>query len=103
MDSGHAHFPFVILCYILSTATYLLGAAVSFVPRTIPLPTPLQYMVPPQIFTQAFSGLSALLSESTFAEATKQRTSYNDQSEVICSHIITGTSNQRGGISDGAN
>jgi hypothetical protein len=44
-------------------------------PGKISLPAHLQCIDPLQIFAQTFSGLSALLSESTFAEAKKQRTS----------------------------
>ncbi len=54
---------------------YLLVAAVSFAPGNIPLPTRFQYIDPLQIVAPTFSGLSALLAASTFAEAKKQRTS----------------------------
>src|SRR6266581_1467387 len=54
---------------------YLLVAAVSFAPGNIPLPTRFQYIDPLQIVAPTFSGLSALLAASTFAEAKKQGTS----------------------------
>jgi hypothetical protein len=48
---------------------YLLVAVVSSASGNIPLPTHFQYIDPLQIVAQTFSGLSALLAGSTFAEA----------------------------------
>jgi hypothetical protein len=92
----------MVLELLLSTAMYLLVVAVSSARSNIPLPTRFQYRALLQMVAPMFSGLSALLAGSTFAEAKKQRTStmINPGRQPAYSY---GNKSARGGIDDGAN